>query len=251
MKRFLFALVLMITQSVIAFDHSYSDYAHVLDMFVEEGQVNYEGIKQQPYALDRFLKQAEQVTQDEFEEWPNHYQQAFLLNLHNAVLLKMISKRYPLKSVKEIGWALKGAWDKREFKLFGDKASLDMLRDDFLWKKYRDPLLFFGLCTASRHGPRMLKEPYHPFTLQTQLVDQVVRILQDPTQMRIDHSRRLATLPPIFKKEKSIFKRKGKRMADFILPFLAAQDRKKMSKGRFHKYTLEYSDFDWRLNDTL
>ncbi|MBW6486912.1 MAG: hypothetical protein K0B01_12265 [Syntrophobacterales bacterium] len=99
------ALMVVAAGSAMAqeFDHGYHLYDGALKKYVDNGTVNYTGLKTDAGALDRYLTDAAAVPENQFKSWTESRQLAFLSNLYNAATLRLILDHYPVKSIKDIG----------------------------------------------------------------------------------------------------------------------------------------------------
>ncbi len=94
------------------------EYDRVLKIFVENGRVDYQGLKDAPIPLMNYLILEGRVPETEFKSWSEKQQLAFLINLYNASTLQLIVDHYPVKSIKEIGSFFKEPWDQPVVPLF-------------------------------------------------------------------------------------------------------------------------------------
>ncbi|MBI4558969.1 MAG: hypothetical protein HY706_15410, partial [Candidatus Hydrogenedentes bacterium] len=60
------------------FDHMHRLYDGVVKRFVQNGMVNYAGLKADPKTLDQYLDSIAQVTKQQFEDWNESQQLACL-----------------------------------------------------------------------------------------------------------------------------------------------------------------------------
>ena len=79
-------------------DHSTLDA--VLRRFVtEQGQVDYELLRNNPEGLDRYITELAQVA---FEPLPRNEKLALLINAYNAFTLRLILDHWPVDSIRDI-----------------------------------------------------------------------------------------------------------------------------------------------------
>ena len=114
------ALGWMEAVSAEAFDHGHTRWASVLSAHLREATVDYAGLKAAPANLTAYLDEVAWVSREEFGAWTQPRQLAFLFNLYNAATLDLVSRNYPVKSIKEIGSFLRGPWKQEFVRLWGE-----------------------------------------------------------------------------------------------------------------------------------
>lgn len=223
-----------------------ASYTRVLNRYLDGGLVDYEGLKQDPKDLDRYLQSVKTVSREAFDTWDRHEQLALLINLYNAQTLKLIIDHYPLDSIKDIGGFFRGPWDLEIVELFGEKISLDELEHDIIRGEYEEPLIHFGLNCASIGCPDLAEKPYTGPDLIEQLEAQARLFLRDTNRNRFDHNNRIIYLSKLLGWYKKDFQMKTQTMLEYLLPYLPPSDTEKMGSKR---YRIKYIKYDWSLND--
>ena len=227
--------------SVLGFDHAHALWGAVLRQHVTNGLVNYRAIKQNPGDLDRYLREVNGVEESDFKDWKREQQLAFLLNLYNASVLKLIVDHYPVSSIKDIGGWFKRPWDVDAVPLFGNVATLSYLEHGMI-REYGEPRIHFALVCGARGCPELRPEPYVPDKLDAQLTDQGRRFIHDRTKNRVDAAAKTLYLSPIFKWFTEDFTKPSGSLVKFVQgyrPDIPAADWK-----------IRYTDYDWSLNDS-
>ena len=106
------------------------------------------------------------------------YETSFLINAHNALLLKTLADAYPMNSPDEV----KNLTTEKRFNVAGTTMSLQALRDEIV---QRDPRAYFALSTGTRSGPVTAPHPY-TFTTLDSMLDQAVRAyVNDPRHVEL------------------------------------------------------------------
>ncbi len=236
-------LVLMAAAvSAATYDPSHAAFARVLEARVHDGLVDYRGLKADPAGLDAYLEQLASVDERTFSGWVLPERMAYLVNLHNASVLQMVARKYPVSS---FGWV--GGWfgdplEMRTVRLFGNRITLEILREKILWRHYADPGMYLALSLAERGGPPLRDEPYTGARFQEQVLDQGRRFLADARWNRIDEARGRLELSPVFRRHREAFAARAGSLEVFVKPFLpeplAARD-----------WTIRFADGDRSLND--
>lgn len=236
-------MILLLTGGLVSageFDHSHQLLARVLQQHVTNGLVNYRALKQAPGQLRTYLTQLDSVREDDFKMWSREQRLAFLINLYNASVLKLIIDHYPVKTIKNIGGWLRKVWDVEAVPLFGRLATLSYLEHDLI-RKYDEPRIHFALVCGALGCPELRAEPYLPEKLDAQLTDQGRKFLRDHSKNRVDAETRTIHLSPIFKWFADDFKRQSGSVFKFVQGY-----RPELQPG---SWKIRYTDYDWSLND--
>lgn len=225
----------------LAFDHSHALWATVLEKHITNGLVNYRALKQNPDTLKKYLAELNGVEESDFKRWSREQQLAFLLNLYNASIFKLIVEHYPVSSIRDIGGWFKRPWDIEVVPLFGNVATLSYLEHEMI-RKYNEPRIHFALVCGARGCPELRSEPYVADKLDAQLTDQGRKFMRDRTKNRVDAEAKALYLSPIFKWFTEDFTRQSGSIVKFVQiyrPDIPATNWK-----------IRYTDYDWSLNDS-
>lgn len=239
---FLF-IVLAISNQVYAETASPSDhlYRNVLQTYVEDGLVDYAGLKSNPEDLKLYLKQTSLVTKENFDKWNKDEQLAFLINIYNAQSLALVIENYPVKSIKDITTDTGGAWKLPIVNLFGERITLDTLENKVIRTNYPDPRVHFALVCAALGCPDLINTPYQAEALENQLDQQTKTFLMDSDKNSIDTEQKILMLSPIFDWFKEDFSTKSGSVIEFVNPYYDNKANK--------EFKIEYTNYDWSLND--
>ena len=222
-------------------DQSTQIYSKVLTSYVQDGLVNYSGLKSNPQDLNEYLEQTSQVTKEEFNKWSKNEQLTFLINLYNAQTLDLIADNYPVMSIKDIASDSGGPWEQPVVTLFGEKITLNALEHEVIRKKYPEAKVHFALVCAALGCPALINTPYQAENLDTQLDEQTKVFLLDSDKNSIDTSKKVLQLSPIFDWFKEDFIKQSGSVIAFVNPYFG----NKISQA----YMIEYTNYDWSLND--
>jgi len=242
----------------VEFDHTHPSYDALLKRFVTDGRVDYQGLKSDPSALDRYLDNTAGVTEGTFNGWAESERLAFLINLYNAATLKLIVDHYPVKRIKDIGSIFKGPWDQPVVRLLGKTITLDNLEHDIVRKQYGEPRIHMALVCAAKSCPTLRSEAYVAAKLDAQLDEQSRRFLASPAGLRIDRDKKTVYFSSIFKWYGEDFvagfspasgfvglDTTQRAVANFCGGYLSAADGDYLKAGG---YAVKYLDYDWALN---
>ncbi len=246
----------------------YDDYAAILRGFVDdEGMVNYRQLKADRGQLDSFCKSIGNLDRPIYDSWTDQGQIAFWINAYNALTLKAIIDNYPIKpsllrsikfprnSIRQIP----GVWDKLQFKVMGQKMTLDQIEHERLRTRFNEPRIHVGLVCAAMGCPPLRNTPYTSDKLNEQLDDQVRKFLSESDKFRIDREKADVSLSSIFKWFggdfiKTYLPSSGfgdhsdeiKASLNFISRYLPEEKAKYLRDG---KYAVVFTDYDWSLNE--
>ncbi len=154
-----------------------SIYASLLEQYVVNARVNYDGLKKDEIKLDNYLNL---LSSTEVKTLSMNDQFAYYINTYNAFTLKLILTHYPgINSIKEIGGFFSNPWKKKFIPLQGRTVNLDYIEHQVLRPKFKDPRVHFAINCASKSCPPLRNEPYEAEKLENQLNDQVHDFIND------------------------------------------------------------------------
>lgn len=217
--------------------------------------VDYQGFLAQRSQLKDYLKDLEQVSQSDFDQWSDNKKLAFLINAYNAWTVELILTEYPdLKSIRDLGSFFRSPWAKSLIPLLGNTYSLDDIEHELIRgdNKYQEPRIHFAVNCASIGCPALREEAYDESRLDNQLEEQTQRFLSDTSRNYIQDKQ--LYLSSIFKWYKGDFE-KGFRGANSLESFLLLYPESlKLTKNQCstlanNDMEIDFLDYDWQLND--
>ena len=215
-------------------------YGELLNKYVKNGLVDYQGIKNEEAVLEEYLKILENTN---VKALSADEQFAFYVNSYNAWTIKLILGAYPeIKSIKELGNIFKTPWQKKIVRINGEVITLDDVEHKILRKKFKDPRVHFAVNCASRSCPPLISEPYRGSNLNQQLDQSTRAFINDPESNYLKGNKLYVS---------KIFKWFPEDFDDDILGFFllyAEGDFKKELEARKDKIKIEYLHYDWSLN---
>lgn len=230
----------------VEYDSQHRLWQEVLADFVHGGNVDYASLQKSPAKLEHYLDQLAAVTEEEFDRWSEFEQLAYLYNLYNAQTLKVVIDHYPIRSIRDIGGLFAGAWDRRVVRLFGKYTSLNVLKHEVIRQRFNEPRTHFALVLAAKGSPDLRGEPYLPQKLNDQLNEQAELFLEDQNQNRVDDKEKILYLSSIFKWFRKDFEQENNELWSVIRPYAPEA----LNRAFDDAYSIKYSDYDWRLNQT-
>jgi hypothetical protein len=242
-----------------AFDHStWNTLLQTHVRLIDGGQatqVDYAGMAAERAQLEQYLQSLSVVQRDNFEQWSQDEQLAFLINAYNAWTVELVLGAYPgLRSIRDIGGLLRSPWRRDIVELFGERFTLDNIEHDMIrgWGRYNNPLIHFAVNCASVGCPALRNEAYIGDRLQAQLDEQTRLFLQDRSRNYRDGQ--TLYLSSVFRWYPEDFE-KGWLGYDSLLLFIKAyaaaldltpDDVMLLESGRIR---IRYLRYGWRLND--
>ena len=215
-------------------------YARLLNQYVNQGVVDYRGIKNEEMILDQYLKVLENT---DSRKLSRSEQFAFYVNAYNAWTIKLILSAYPgLKSIKELGGFLSTPWKKKIARIEGEVLTLDAIEHDILRKQFKDPRVHFAVNCASQGCPPLRPEPYQGNSLNRQLEEMTAAFLNDPSRNYLDGN--TLYVSSIFKWFAEDF---NNDVVGYFLKYARADLKKRLEDNR-DKIKIKYLEYDWSLN---
>jgi hypothetical protein len=253
-----------------SFDHSYSTYNSLLNRYVKDARVNYEGFINSRAEFETFLRALGSVDENDFENWTQEQRLAFWINAYNAFTIKAIINHYPIKrsfSLIGIFYAppnsilqIKGVWTKLQFRAAGKMVTLDEIEHQILRKEFNEPRIHMAINCASISCPDLSDEAYVPERLEQQLAEASINFVNNPEKgVYVDEQSGKVKFSKIFKwfgddfinnfGNKKLFNNyslKENAVLNFTSDYLESQQTKEyLMKNRLK---IGYLGYDWHLN---
>jgi hypothetical protein len=216
----------------------------ILRVHVAEGRVDYARLKTDPRLADyvRWLEQERPAGYGSREE-----KLAYWINAYNALTLKLVLAHHPVKSIRDIPHPrLKSPWDLPVTTIEGRELTLNQIEHEILRPVFKDARVHYAIVCAAVSCPPLRAEAYRPERLGAQLDEQGRLFLAKQNQF--DPARRSARLSQIFNWFGSDFG--ADRPA--VLTALAAHAPAEVAaalRAAPDRWTVDYLDYDWSLND--
>jgi hypothetical protein len=215
-------------------------YAELLQNYVKNGVVDYQGFKKEEAKLDQYLSALEKT---DTKVLSRNEQFAFYINAYNAWTIKLILSAYPgIQSIKDLGGLFKSPWKKKIARIDGDVMTLDNIEHDILRPRFKDPRIHFAVNCASKGCPPLRSQPYQEDVLDQQLTEMTEAFINDPAYNRPEGNTLYVS---------SIFKWYSKDFNDDIVGFFtkyAGGEIKERLQKHVKEIKVEYLDYDWSLN---
>ncbi|MSU31194.1 MAG: DUF547 domain-containing protein [Pedosphaera sp.] len=229
------------------FDFSHTRLTQVLGTSVKNGVVDYSALKSAPTELTHYLDTLDSVSETEFQTWPKEDRLAFLINLYNGSVLRLIVDHYPVASIRDIGGIFGSPWKQKCVRAWGKLLTLETLEHQIIRPKYAESRIHFALVCAAKSCPQIRSEAYVGKQLDEQLDHQGKVFLADRNKNWIERDSFTLHLSPIFKWYSSDFRAPGVTLINAITPFISPEEAGWL-KQNSKEWSLRYMRYDWRLN---
>jgi len=254
-----------------SFDHSYATYNSLLNRYVINARVHYEGFINSRAKFETFLRVLGSVDENVFESWTEEQRLAFWINAYNAFTIKAIIDHYPIKrsfTLVGIFYApsdsilqIKGVWTKLQFRALGNMVTLGEIEHETLRKKFNEPRIHMAINCASISCPDLRNEAYTPEKLEEQLADASRNFVNNPDKgVYVNEQSGKVKLSKIFKwfgddfinnyGSKKLFNSyslKENAVLNFTSDYTESEEVKEYLMN--NKLKIGYLGYDWHLNE--
>jgi len=234
---------ILVLLSVLVFTSAQSQVSHakwevLLKTHVSKsGVVNYKGFKSDQVILNAYLNQLESNAPT--SSWSKNETMAYWINAYNAYTVQLMVNNYPLKSIMDLKYNGKSAWDYKWIKIGSETLSLNDIEHEKLRKKYKDARIHFAVNCASFSCPVLLNTAYTADKLEAQLEAQAILFINDPKRNQISSGS--AKVSQLFEWYQDDFTAGGKSVIDYL---------NKYSKTKIKAGTnISYINYNWNLNE--
>jgi len=218
---------------------SHEAFNRALTSHVKDGVVDYPGVANDTN-FQTYLTLLQHVAPQQLPT-PNH-RLAFWINVYNALAIKGIIDGYSPAT-------LTGRYTffiDREYVVGGKFLNLYDLEQDLLIPDFQEPRIHFAIVCASTSCPKLQSWAYTAQDLDHQLTASAKQFINDPTRNRFDRTHKIAYLSEIFDWFSEDFIQHSGSLLNYVAQFVADRDLAK--DLRQNPYTIEFLDYDWRLN---
>ena len=227
-------IFLLISKIISAQDISiyFDSIDNFFQTYVENGNVKYTDIKQNPKALIFLMKEAKKikVSPDNSDQY-----KAFWINSYNLAVISGIVKNYPVNSPMDI----QGFFDKTIYEIGGNKLTLNSIENDLLRAKFLEPRFHFVLVCAAKSCPPIISKAYRPETLEKQLQQQTEKAMNNPQFVHVQKDKVLFS--EIMKWYEQDFIRDGQTLIDFA--------NKYRKNSIPNNVDIGFYEYNWKLNE--
>ena len=244
-----YLILLTLAFNSFAFDHNHTKWNSILKRYVQiEGSqsfFDYKGMKENLKDLQSYLGEIEGLKKDEYKNFTKDQQLAFWINAYNAFTVQIVTKNYPLNSIKDIGYGgfnpIKTIWDREFIKLSLSrrKYSLNRIEHKTIRKYFKEPRIHFAVNCASMGCPSLLDEAFVATKLNTQLDSVAKNFLTNTDKNKYDSTSKELVISKIFKWYGGDFKEQFQGPKGYISKYI------EFPKGT----NIEWDSYSWKLNE--
>lgn len=174
-------------------------------------------------------------------------QQAYWVNLYNALTVQVILDHYPVESIRDIdispGLFADGPWGKALFVVEGEELSLDDIEHRILRPIWRDPRIHYAVNCASIGCPNLLATPFTAANSEALLERGARSYINHPRGVRVEGDEALASSIYFWFQEDFGDSDEG------VLAHLKHYATAPLAKDLAAVSDLENGGYDWTLND--
>ena len=252
-----FLLVCLVYGQVLANDRSLyqsalDNYDLLLKKTVNSNGVDYNYLKLNSHALDRYLYALGAVKVSHFQK---NERIALYVNAYNAFTLRLILDYWPyIKSIKNIpDYPLPRRFKDRRWKLSGNLVSLNDIEEQYI-KPIGMPLAYLALVCATKSCPDLKAGVYKASSINKQLIDSTKQYLSQQKALRwgmekplLRKERPVLYVSELFRWKKDAIEFSGYTVVSFIEEFAPINAKRFIAKHK-NELSLVYLDYDWQLN---
>lgn len=236
-------LLLVSPDNLAAADEVHGPFGELLQTYVADGKVDYQGFKKDEEKLDLYLQS---LAQTDLSILSADEKLAFYINAYNGYTIKLILDNFkndaPLPSIKKIGSLFTSPWSISFANIAGEEVSLDTIEHEIIRKQWQEPRIHFAVNCASKSCPPLLSVPYTGALIDAQLETATRDFLTDPAMNYLEGETLYIS---------SIFKWYAEDFEDNPVQFILDH-----TSGELHDsigklgdaVSVKYLRYDWSLN---
>ena len=206
----------------------------LFEAHVQDGLVDYSGVKEDPEVLDRLVAMIATLDRDALSDAD---EKAYLINAYNVLVIKNVIDNYPTNSPLEVA----GFFDRAKFEVSGTTYTLNELEKGDLFNAFPDARLHFVLVCAAIGCPELIPEAYRAETLDDMLNERTRVVLNNEKHVSTDADAKKHNVSELFTWYKKDFTEGGTDVIGYINQF-----RNEPLDDDFKLGTITYN---WQLND--
>lgn len=234
------------SESIISVDHS--SWQRLLDEHLVKSidginRLNYRDIKDKGQAeLDSYLDSLASIDPRRLNR---QEQMAYWINMYNALTVKVVVQRFPIKSIKSVRYlsSLFGPWDKKLIKVSGQSVSLNDIEHRILRPIWKDPRIHFVVNCASLGCPNLQSNAFTGESLESLLEAAKAEFLSHPRALRLDED--TLVLSSLFKWYAVDFGKDTQEVLEYLKSSTTSINPASIDQARKMQY-----EYDWKLNST-
>jgi len=233
------------SDSTVVVDHQ--QWQQLLDDYLVEDDsgvnlFDYEGVQESDEILQRYI---DSLAETDPRTLNRAEQMSYWINMYNALTVQVVSRNYPIESIKEVGGSLfaSGPWDDEVISVTGKALTLNDIEHRILRPIFNDYRIHFAVNCASIGCPNLAPSVYTAENLESLLAEGAEKYLTHERGITLlEDELRLSSL---FKWYGSDFGDSHEEMLDTLTKYLDKELRDQIIN---FDGDIEF-DYDWQLND--
>lgn len=171
-------------------------------------------------------------------------QQAYWINLYNALTVNLILQRYPIDSIRKIkfGFFSFGPWDEKIATVEGESLSLNDIEHRILRPIWQDNRIHYAVNCASIGCPNLAPEVYTASNTDRLLEEGAINYVNHPRGVAVDG--KTLRLSSIYDWYRVDFGDSEQGVIQHLIRYAKPELAARLSS---HKFDVDY-DYDWGLN---
>lgn len=235
----LYALFFPKTEQASITQVNYDSWAKVLRTYVnDKGLVDYNALKADKAILNEFIQHIQRVDVSKLTPME---QKAFWINAYNAITLDVVTKAYPVTTIRTIDLGL--VWEKPR-SVAGKALSLGHIEHQIL-RPLGDPRIHFAINCASIGCPDLSQQPFYPQQLKQHLDIAAKAFINNPAKVRLDREENTLYFSEIFSWFEEDFLLESRSIKEYIVKYIHEDDAAYI---KTNQVTMKHIPYDWGLN---
>lgn len=237
-QAFLFVVTCMVANTLYANNELHQPFTDVLSESVNNGQVDYKAIKNNP----KYFSYLESLKQMRGFENKNE-ELAYWINAYNALVIQgILNGGSPSSFFSRMRF-----FKKDKYQVHGQTISLFDIEHEVILP-LGEPRIHFAINCASSSCPKLTQQAYSAENLDQELTQATKRFINDTMRNHFDETINIASISKIFDWFKSDFTNHSGSVEKYIAQYVNDESvAKDLSAG---KYKIKHLKYDWNLNGT-
>lgn len=233
MKIAFLLITLLISTISLAGKPNHDNWTTLLKKHVDgSGKVNYKNFKKDVALLDAYIKDLKDNPTE--SDWSSNEKKAYWINAYNAYAIKLVISKYPIKSINDLKFDGKSAFDYKFIDLGSSKMSLNDLETNKLRTTFKDARVHVAINCASVSCPLLVNKAFTADNIESLLTAQTKKFLSDKSRNKVTANK--LELSNIFKWYEDDF--------NGVIAFINKYSDCEVDS----KATITYLDYNWNLN---
>lgn len=238
-KAILFVVICIVANTLYANDDLHKPFTDVLNESVNNGQVDYQAIKNN----QKYFQYLESLKEMRSFESKNE-ELAYWINAYNALVIQGILNGGSPRSF----FSRMSFFKKDKYQVNGKNISLYDIEHEIILP-LGEPRIHFAINCASSSCPKLINQAYSAENLDEELTLAAKSFINDTMRNHFDETTNIASISKIFSWFKNDFINHSGTVAKYISQYV--NDQSVADALREGKFKIKYLKYDWNLNGKL